>query len=173
VVYHQKNQHACPSGGFSVSTRSVFVHLVYGSRNPSSFISRGVKRGPTTINLSSTTILFSPCQRNKVRRLAITATATQHPLLDFSTIFNTSSFLLGKQRPSSIVHPCFTPVKSDRQGHLPARSGCDNTSSTSSSSSSQFLFVSPLEGDDYSHYNNPIPNDGFRVGNNIAQPQQK
>jgi hypothetical protein len=140
-------------------------------------VSRGVKRGSTSsatsiVNLSSTTALFSPCQRTKVARLTANTTH-HHSLLDFSTIFNTSSRLLGKQR--NIVHPCFTPVKSDRTIRATLCGVGDSistTSSSSSASSSQFSFVSPLEEEDYCSQYNAMPNDCSHKNKTIVQPKK-
>lgn len=138
-------------------------------------VSRGVKRGSTSsatsINLSSTTALFSPCQRTKVARLTVTTTH-HHSILDFSTIF-TSSRLLGKR---NVVHPCFTPVKSDRTIRANICGAGDSmlsSSSSSSTSSSHFSFVSPLEEEDNSSPYNAIPDDCSHKKNTIHQPQQK
>jgi hypothetical protein len=138
--------------------------------------SRGVKRGSTSsatsINLSSTTVLFSPCQRTKVARLTVNTTH-HHSLLDFSTIFNTSSRLLGKQR--NIVHPCFTPVKSDRTiraNHCSVGDSMSNTSSMSSTSSSHFSFVSPLEEEDDCSQYNAMPTDCSQKNKTIVQPKK-
>jgi hypothetical protein len=133
-------------------------------------VSRGVKRGSissaTSINLSSTTALFSPCQRTKVARLTVTTTH-HHPLLDFSTIF-TSSRLIGKR---NVVHPCFTPVKSDRTIRTNTCGFGDSRLSSSSSSSSHFSFVSPLEEEDYCSQYNALPNDCSDKKNTVHQPQ--